>query len=169
MIAAAILPTATAIFDMSTWTTIRVGRTLSVCTSVAAGALKYTMFWARIVMYFIIPTCIMIYCNVAIVRCVRAHIHNNTQANARDFRTAQFLTIVAFVSFIICWLPWLISQIYFIFFFTCHIPTVLNVCTAIGHIYCTMTAIIYLIIANKRLKRSTSVHSDAPTNTRGGI
>lgn len=155
----AILPGGTALFDMCNWTTVRIGRTLTVCTSLKAGVFGHTMFWTRILVYFIIPTCILLFCNIAIVRFVRTHIHNNPYANGRSFRLAQSLPVIAFVSFICCWLPWLISVVYFNFVFSCHMATVLNVCTAIGHVYCTTTAAVYIFTANKRWKRNTSLNS----------
>lgn len=153
----AVLPGGTALFDMCNWTAVPVSHALTVCASLRTGG--HAIFWIRILVYFIVPTCILVYCNLAIVKFVRAHINNNPCANARSLRPAQSLPVVAFASFICCWLPWLLSSVFFSFVFGCHVTTVLNVCTAVGHVYCTTTAVAYLFAARKRWKRAGSLNS----------
>lgn len=159
-------PLVFACLDMYYWTTIRLNvtfttkrsnATLAICTNVMPPELKIATFWAKILFDDIFPICILIFCNLRIYCFVRTHMRTNAQTKPRLLRKAQMLPFLIIASFVCCWMPWIISSLYYSQHASCNMVTVLNVCAAIGYMYCLASPSMYMFMyKNKRVSSQDS-------------
>lgn len=153
-------PCIMAMLDLVIWDTVTYGH-VTVCQN-RLITLNYTAFevmgWLKIVSMFVIPLCVIIFCNCMIARRINQHIGGIAQiAHAARLRRAAALPIVTTAMFIICWLPLVCSAIYMrLNTVTCNMGAVMNICTMLGHMYCVTNPLAYIYTARARIRNSST-------------
>lgn len=135
---------------------------------------QLVMFWIRTTMCFFIPILVLLYCNGMIVYTVRKHLNRlNRNSFGMNMKRAQVLPFLTVTLFICCWIPWIVSAIYYrrrVKYRDIEYEemryVVLNVCTAIGNIYCITSPTLFIVMRFRRTLTSVHQRTDTPRCTR---
>lgn len=123
-----------------------------ICYNLMAPTAKEVSLWFRMTVSFFLPIIVIIYCNSMIVYTVKKHIRDTRFGKhiTRTYQRAKLLPMITVACFVCCWTPWVVSGLYFWSHRQCNVATVLNVCTAIGHLYCLSNPALYILVNVKR-------------------
>lgn len=147
----AVIPTISTVIDITYWSTVRLSPSsaLVICHNLMAPMAREVSMWFRMIVSFFLPIIVIIYCNIMIAHTVKKHIRD-TGMGKSVYRRAKRLPVITVACFVCCWTPWIVSVLYFRFHMQCNMATVLNVCTAIGHLYCLSNPVSYILVNTKR-------------------
>jgi hypothetical protein len=151
----ACLPVLSALLDICYYTVRPISETNMICVNGMHPSLWLTVFWVRMIICFIIPIVVLVYCNGMIVYSVRQHVKRNSFG--LKMKRAQVLTFLTATFFMCCWLPFIASTIYYRSHGRCEEVkyVVLNVCIAIGNMHCITSPTLYLIMRARRGSQSS--------------
>lgn len=148
----AVIPTLSTIMDMTYWSTMRLTPSTEMCYSMMPPTFKEVYLWLRMSVFFGWPIMVIVYCNGMIVYTIKRHVvGSNFEKHRRSYTKATLLPLITVACFVCCWTPWVISVLYFRANRQCNVATVVNVCTAIGHLYCLSNPILYILVNAKRI------------------
>lgn len=156
-------PTLAALVDICYYTTLPVSEHSMMCFNSMHPHLQLARFWIRMNICFILPIAVLIYCNGMIVYSVRKHVKSNSFGN--KMRLAQLLPFFTVILFVCCWMPWIVSTIYYRSHVDCEELkyVVLNVCIAVGNMHCITSPTLYIIMRSCRSARNAYCFQSTPT------
>lgn len=145
-----VIPTISTVIDMIYWSAVRLSpsSSLVICHNLMPAMAREVSMWCRMIVSFFLPIIVIIYCNIMIAHTVKKHIRD-TGLGKNVYRRATRLPLITVACFVCCWTPWIVSVLYFRFHMQCNMATVLNVCTAIGHLYCLSNPVSYILVNTK--------------------
>lgn len=138
------------IMDICYYTTRPVSKDTMMCSNGMHPRFQLVAFWIRMHTCFILPIIGLIYCNGMIIYTVRKHVTRT--AVAGHMRRAQVLPFLTTALFMCCWIPLIVSAVYYRSHVECEEVkyVVLNVCIAIGNIHCVTSPTLYVMIRFRR-------------------
>lgn len=164
----ALIPAISAVVDIAYWNTIRLSPATTVvfCYNQMAPTAKEVSLWFRMTFFFFLPIIVIIYCNSMIVYTVKKHIRDTRFGKhiTRTYQRAKLLPMITVACFVCCWTPWVVSVLYFRSHRRCNVATVLNVCTAIGHLYCLSNPGLYIFVNARRSGDLRNVNKSSCTS-----
>lgn len=166
----ACVPMLSALLDICYYTVRPISETSMICFNPMHPTLRLTVFWVRMIICFIVPILVLVYCNGMIVYSVRQHVKRNSFGHT--MKRAQVLTFLTATCFMCCWIPWIASTIYYRSHVQCEEVkyVVLNVCIAIGNMHCITSPTLYIIMKSRRGTQGAFSHqsTDTPQSQRKG-
>lgn len=167
----ACVPILFALLDISYYTIRPISKDNVMCYNGMQHRYQHVMFWIRITMCFFIPILVLLYCNGMIVYTVRKHVNRNSfGVNMKRAQVLPFLTVTLFIC---CWIPWIVSAIYYrrrVKYRDVEYEeiryVVLNICTAIGNIYCITSPTLFILMRFRKTWTSVHQRTDTPRSKR---
>ncbi|KAK2813573.1 hypothetical protein Q5P01_000730 [Channa striata] len=166
----ACLPAISCLTDVYFYTTVELGRNVVMCVSTADPRVKLAVLWIRTIICFVAPVAVLALCNGALVYTVKRHVRKVSLLGViprSSLKGAQIIPLLTVTFFVCCWIPWIVSSVYYSFSqvrVRCPVTvfTVINVSMAVGNVHCVMTPAMYLFVRARRAKFSQTTGRTGP-------
>lgn len=155
----ACVPALSALLDICYYTVRPISGNTMMCFNGMHPHSQVVTFWVRMNICFILPIAVLVYCNGMIVYSVRKHVNSNQFGG--EMKRAQVLPFLTATLFMCCWIPWIVSTIYYRPDVECKEVkyVVLNVCIAIGNMHCITSPTLYIIMRFRGGTKAFSLRS----------
>ncbi|KAJ8332472.1 hypothetical protein SKAU_G00426450 [Synaphobranchus kaupii] len=103
--------------------------------------------------HFVVPSALLIYCNGGLVHTLRLHAKTqnsrlrSSRSNAALIK-AQHMASFTAASFVLCWMPWVVGQAYYLGRCSPEKYAMLDMCLSVGNTYYVTNPLLYMFLSN---------------------